>query len=320
MSIVSIRLYLFLLVLSALVGVSSVYADYHVEVSGWYVDGNGNHTISKSGNVSVGGSITLQPPGNPFNGEPDFHAECRKFGDIEGVYIRGGIVNSYFCRILKSTITVNGTSKSFYLNNESLNDKKLIDTTFVFLPEEVSGSGDTYEWHIEGVIKYYHDDNINGYHEYNETFSDGGTISVGGVVVRKYFVENPEVNLGKGGFVMVMKCYKEGDKTKINVTIVPTLEQVREEVDSNGYKNRGYWGSGSITINNKPFSFNFSDWWDAYYIWHDGDDSCIKTHTWDVTNASTVGKNQPVKSPIPPIAIILALITIPIIALRKLNT
>jgi hypothetical protein len=42
-------------------------------------------------------------------------------------------------------------------------------------------------------------------------------------------------------------------------------------------------------------------------------------HTWDVTNASTVGDNQPVKSPIPPIAIALILITIPIIALRKLN-
>ena len=45
----------------------------------------------------------------------------------------------------------------------------------------------------------------------------------------------------------------------------------------------------------------------------------IKTDTWDVTNASTVGNNQPVKSPIPPLAIIIALITIPIIALREIS-
>ena len=321
MNIVSIRLYLLLLILSALVGISSVYADYHVEVNGWWFDtSNNNHSISGSADISVGDSKTLYEWGS-FGQGSEFTAHYRKFGDIEGVYVVGGV--SYCgCKILKPTITVNGTPKSFYLDHESLNDYKVIETTFVF-PQKVSGSGDTYEWHIEGVIKYEHIDEINNIdNTYKKTFNDSGTISVGGVVVKEYFA-NPKkehgIDLHEGGFVMVMKCYKEGDKTKINVTIVPTCEIVYEK-GSIEYENHGYWGSGNITINNKPFSFNFIRG-DLKSMWFNGNSpSPYKIqHTWDVTNASTVGGNQPVKSPIPLPVIIIALLSIPIIALRKLN-
>ena len=121
----------------------------------------------------------------------------------------------------------------------------------MFLPEEVSGSGDSYEWHIEGVIKYRHRDDINHIDNiYNKTFSDSGTISVGGVVVRKYFVNPKEqgINLGEGGLIVVMKCYKEGNNTKINVIIIPTEESFQVEIDK---RNDGYWGSGNISINNE---------------------------------------------------------------------
>ena len=322
MNTVSIRLYLFLLVLSALVGISSVYATtYHVEVSGWWFDtSNNNHSISGSADISVGDSKTLYEWGS-FGQGSEFTAHYRKFGDIEGVYVVGGV--SYCgCKILKSTITVNGTPKSFYLDHESLNDYKVIETTFVF-PQKVSGSGDTYEWHIEGVIKYEHIDEINNIdNTYKKTFNDSGTISVGGVVVKEYFA-NPKkehgIDLHEGGFVMVMKCYKEGNKTIVNATVVPTYEYVGEwDYFLHHYYNNGYWGSVTVTINNEPRSFNFGKG-SAYRIWYLGDYSYIKTHTWDVTNASTVGGNQPVKSPIPLPVIIIALLSIPIIALRKLN-
>ena len=298
-----------LLVLAILVGISSVYATHHCEVNGWYVNMSGsNISFSRIGDVSVGETKELLP-----QEDPEFSAYCWKFGDIEGVFIYGGTSYNLKCKVLKSTIKVDGIQKSFYLNNESLVNQKHIDTTFVFLPEEVSGSGDSYEWHIEGVIKYQQ---YNGNFEYyNETFSDSGTISVGGVISKKYFVENPKINLGKGGFVMVMKCYKEDNKTIINVTIFPTYEEVNEE--SPGYSNKGYFGSGNITINNETFPFEFRIG-DAYWICF-GNTNLIKTYTWNVTNAPTVGSNQPVKSPIPPMAIIIALLAIPIIVLRKLN-
>ena len=118
---------------------------------------------------------------------------------------------------------------------------------------------------------------------------------------------------------MVMKCYKDGDNTKINVTIVPTYEFALERywrLDSFEYKNFGYYGSVNITVNNKTLSFDYNSYYDAIDIWFHGNSQRIKTGILDVTN---VGSNQPVKSPIPPLAIALVLITIPIIALRKLN-
>ena len=311
MNLTSVRLYLFLLILFALLGISSVYADYYVNVSGWYVDNNGNHTFNGSANVSDVISIVELVSGNPR-----FGAYYKKVEDIEGIFIwrYAYFTSTNKYKLLKSTFTVNGTSKSFYLNHEHLYGK-CIYTTFVFLPKEIRGSGDRYEWHIEGVIKYRHRDDINHIDNiYNKTFSDSGTISVGGVVVRKYFV-TPQINLHEGGFVMVMKCYKEDNKTIINVTIFPTYEEVDEE--SPGYSNKGYFGSGNITINNETFPFEFRIG-DAYWICF-GNTNLIKTYTWNVTNAPTVGSNQPVKSPIPPMAIIIALLAISIIVLRKLN-
>ena len=329
MNLTSVRLYLFLLILFALLGISSVYATtYHVEANGWWVDyftGN-NNTFSKSADVSVVNPVAwLQPFGAPL-----FLAKYQKFGDIEGVHVEGW---AYSCEIFKPIVKVSGTQneiqKSFTLDfnltnlgASNNNCYRGIHTTFVFPPENVSGSGDSYEWHVKGVIEYSHEHKDPYYYkEHNKTFNDSGIISVGGVIVKRYFVENPNVELGKlgnGGFIMVMKCYKEGNNTKINVTVVPTYEYVGEwDYFLHHYYNNGYWGSVTVTINNEPRSFNFGKG-SAYRIWYLGDYSYIKTHTWDVTNAPTVGDNQPVKSSIPPIAIIIALITISIIALRKL--
>ena len=72
------------LLIAILVGVSSVYADYHVEVSGWYVDNNGNHTFNGSANVSDVISIVELVSGNPH-----FGAYYKKVEDIEGIFIWG---------------------------------------------------------------------------------------------------------------------------------------------------------------------------------------------------------------------------------------
>ena len=57
---------------------------------------------------------------------------------------------------------------------------------------------------------------------------------------------------------MELKCYKEDNKTKINMIIVPTREIVAEAKSYNaGCYYIGYWGSVNVTINNEPKTFNY---------------------------------------------------------------
>ena len=82
------------------------------------------------------------------------------------------------------------------------------------------------------------------------------------------------------------------------------------DVDSDGKTDvyRGYQFDGNVIIDGTSYPFSIVD------------RGGTKTAYWTPSSGLTSNRPvEPVKAPIPPIAVALALLTIPIIALRKLN-
>ena len=146
--------------------------------------------------------------------------------------------------------------------------------------------------------------------------SDNSTINLGETVMRDYTM-NPGT-IPSGGAHLVMKCYEYG-----NYTVVEATVWTDNISNANGCAN-GYIFVGGLVVNAPDYDPD--DWapaecYGSYVLWPG------ESKTWCFLIENGTSKEvvdtlptptTPTKTPIPPLATILVLITIPTIALRKM--
>jgi len=128
---------------------------------------------------------------------------------------------------------------------------------------------------------------------YSQNFNESGSIEANESVSKNYTIDNPQ-QINPGGLHMTINSSRNG-----SIVIAKVETDLGIGMDSTGEWNStttGYYSYGAITINGIPKSFTLSPGGKRKLFWQ-----------------------QIIKAPIPSIAIALILITIPIIALRKLN-
>ena len=159
-----------------------------------------------------------------------------------------------------------------------------------------------WEWQNGANVKYeYVNLTTLSFTSIGYSVIDSGTINVGDTITRDYIIDNAS-GLTPGGAHLKMVCYKQGDDTIIEVTVWTdnyTTSSATAIIN-------GYFFGGTLGIDGDYKGFN------SIYP----DES--------KTSYLTIGKGwsespPPIQTPIPPLAIILVLMTIPAIVLRKIT-
>jgi len=131
--------------------------------------------------------------------------------------------------------------------------------------------------------------------------TDNGTIEVGDNLTRDYIINNAS-GLTPGGAHLSMRCYEQGGYTIVKATVSTDDYTVVNPGTAiiNGYSFGGTLEVDGIT---RGFDIMTSGNSKTFYF--------IIGHGWS--------SSPPIQTPIPPLAIILVLMTIPAIVLRKIT-
>ena len=158
-----------------------------------------------------------------------------------------------------------------------------------------------WEWQSGAEVRYtYVNLTTLGVTYPSSPVTDNGTIEVGDSITRDYIIDNAS-GLTPGGAHLSMICYEQGGYTIVKATVSTDDYTVNTGTAIiNGYSFGGTLEVDGIT---RGFDIMTPGNSKTYYF--------IIGHGWS--------GSPPIQTPIPPLAIILVLMTIPAIVLRKIT-